>query len=715
MDVKPQDLPKTNSETGKAQSGDAIPKPDLHSRKMFGIFRKSTGAAISAKKTSSPDAAESVSPAPAADIDAAEGILRSAGNSSDAKQTADIGEAGDVLRSANHSAGANSVSADKTPDATRLSEENPAAKRQMSGNFAQPSGAFAQPSGAFAQPSGLFSQPLGNFACPGSAAPCGGDVASFADLGVGKEISQDYRVGNEIGRGGCAVVCEAWRLIDDMHVVIKVLHSNIPLAEEEARVAIKRFIREAEVISSLHEAHIVRCVDYGCYCGTPCMVLEFVDGLPLDKLLQQMGTLPLAYATGIIEQLLCALEETHSKEIIHRDIKPSNIMVFDSPPPYEIRVLDFGIASVYDNLQQSQTLMTQQGSVRGTPSYMAPELFTGESKASREADIYAAGLVYYEMLTGKIAFNGENFMRIAYKQVNTPLELPGSVPPQIAGIIYKMCAKSAKDRYHSAREVLSDIRANISKALACEEKCVRQWTKDLKERLKRGDLSTDEFNSLSALELQDKAYKSRRLLLRLLAVAGSAIGGILIVVFILSVVAKDMRQPAEESMQEDKEWSEAAAAAAEQERGGNAPIRDIGAETMPGDAPDPPAGGENIPQNAAENAGGENAETAQSPEPDGAQTAAGGDDARQDIESAENETQPDAENETQPDAADGAETPAKADGANARKTDAGNGAKAEPPKKSAKKSTKSKSGNGKSKKNDGNSRQPVDVDIALPF
>ncbi len=654
MDVKPQDLPKTNAEAGKA-----------------------------------PKTAESVSPDPAADIDTA----------------------GDILRSANPSAGADSVSAGKTPDAKPLSDEKPSAKQQMSGTFAQPSGAFAQPSGAFAQPSGLFSQPSGSFARPGCAAPCGGgDVSSFADLGVGKEISQDYRVGNEIGRGGCAVVYEAWRLTDEMHVVIKVLHSNIPLAEEEARVAIKRFIREAEVISSLHEAHIVRCVDYGCYCGTPCMVLEFVDGLPLDKLLQQMGTLPLAYATGIIEQLLCALEETHSKEIIHRDIKPSNIMVFDSPPPYEIRVLDFGIASVYDNLQQSQTLMTQQGSVRGTPSYMAPELFTGESKASREADIYAAGLVYYEMLTGKIAFNGENFMRIAYKQVNEPIALPGSVPPQIAAIIHKMCAKNAKDRYHSAREVLGDIRANISKALACEEKCIRQWTKDLKERRKRGDLSTDEFNSLSALELQDKAYASRRRRLKLLACAAGAIGAILIALFGLFMAAENMRQSSEESMQENEDRFEAAAASGDQAQPGGAPEQDAGDENRP------PNEAEAETETETETAAAENGETAQSPEPDIAQSGGGGvDEARQKNESAESETNAGAENGMSPDAPGGAENSANADDANKGKNDAGNGAKTEPQKKSAKKSAKSKSGNGKSKKNDGNGRQPVDVDIALPF
>ena len=339
-----------------------------------------------------------------------------------------------------------------------------------SGSISQPniiSGSYPTTSGAFMNLSAMLNGPGGEDT---------GLAQEFSGL-LERELAEGYRVGDQIGHGGCAIVYEAWRKTDDLHVVIKVLHSSVPMTVEDLRIAIKRFIREAELISSLTEDHIVQCVDYGCFYGTPCMVLEFVEGLPLDKLLAEYGALSLSHATGIIEQLLSALAETHDKGIIHRDIKPSNIMVFDSPPPFEIRVLDFGISTVLDNLK-SQTLMTQQGNVRGTPSYMAPELFTGETRASAESDLFAVGLVYLECLTGKPAVMDDNFMRIAYKQVNEPLEIPGFIPQCIADIILKLCAKAVNDRYHTARDVLDDIHANLDQAIKEEDKCTKAWLKN---------------------------------------------------------------------------------------------------------------------------------------------------------------------------------------------------------------------------------------------
>lgn len=346
--------------------------------------------------------------------------------------------------------------------------ESPSSSEQselLSGRRTPTSKNFRKPSGNM---SGVLPQPMDASAENEAIAK----ILSELD-----EISEEYIIGSKIGRGASAMVYEAWRKTDNMHVVVKVLHSTMLQTADDATIAIKRFLREAKLIQSIKEPHVVQCVDYGCFNGMPCIVLEFVEGLSLDQLLERLPEpLSIKNATDIIEQVLSALAVTHEMGIIHRDIKPSNIMVFDTPPPYQIRVLDFGIATVLDNLQ-GQTLLTQQGNVRGTPSYMAPELFSGDVRASAESDLYAVGLVYLECLTGKTAVSAESFMRVAYKQVNEPLEIPGFIPPCLVKIIERLCCKSIEKRYHTAQDVLNDIRANLDDAIRDEGKYAALWAK----------------------------------------------------------------------------------------------------------------------------------------------------------------------------------------------------------------------------------------------
>ena len=287
-----------------------------------------------------------------------------------------------------------------------------------------------------------------------------------------RELSVDYRTGNVLGRGGCAVVYEGWQKSNNLHVALKVLALSPTLDERERYVAKKRFYREARLIASLKEVHIVHCLAYGTFEGSPCMVLEYVDGISLDRYIRDYGALSIELAVGIVRQLLLALEASHQHGIIHRDIKPGNIMIFDTAPPFEIRVFDFGIATVLEGME-CHTLMTQQGNIRGTPGYMAPELFHGVVRASAECDIYATGLVLLECLTGEIAFTGHSFMEIAYKQVNNPIEVPAYIPACLANIIKKCCAKAIEDRYRSARELIHALDANLDEAIRRQESCER--------------------------------------------------------------------------------------------------------------------------------------------------------------------------------------------------------------------------------------------------
>ena len=300
------------------------------------------------------------------------------------------------------------------------------------------------------------------------------------------DIMPDYEISERLGRGGCAIVYEGWRKSDRFHVAIKQLAIPATIDEEEEHIARRRFYREAKLIMSLKEPHIVQCVDYGVMNeGQPCMVLEFIKGRELGDYLQDPEQykseseqyLSIEKAVSIVIQVLQGLAVSHEKTIIHRDIKPGNIMILDDSPADApvVKVLDFGIATVIDSVDNSSTLMTQQGNIRGTPSYMAPELFTGAARASVESDLYAVGLVLLECLTNKIAFQGPSFMQVAYMQVNEPAEIPSYIPDCLAGIIRKACAKKKDDRYHSAEDMISDLRANLEPALREYPRCLARY------------------------------------------------------------------------------------------------------------------------------------------------------------------------------------------------------------------------------------------------
>lgn len=300
------------------------------------------------------------------------------------------------------------------------------------------------------------------------------------------DIMPDYEIGDRLGRGGCAIVYEGWRKSDRFHVAIKQLAIPATADEEEEHIARRRFYREAKLITSLKEQHIVQCVDYGVMSeGQPCMVLEYIKGKELGDYMQDPihcksddeQYLSIEKAVDITIQVLQGLAVSHSKTIIHRDIKPGNIMILDDSPENSpaVKVLDFGIATVIDSVDNSSTLMTQQGNIRGTPSYMAPELFTGAARASVESDLYAVGLVLLECLTNKIAFEGASFMQVAYMQVNEQPDIPSYIPECLANIIRKACAKKKDERYHSAEDMISDLRVNLGQAVKEYPRCLARY------------------------------------------------------------------------------------------------------------------------------------------------------------------------------------------------------------------------------------------------
>ena len=287
-----------------------------------------------------------------------------------------------------------------------------------------------------------------------------------------REISSEYKIIHKQAEGGCSVVYDAWRLSDGIHVAVKVLALPTDLSPDDAQQTRYRFFREARILMSLRDEHSVRCYDYGVFNGAPCVVLEFVQGSELQKFVSEYGALPFEYAIDISCQVLSALGEAHRLGIIHRDIKPANIMIVKDSDPPVARLLDFGIATLEEGAL-GELMKTKFGTIRGTPSYMAPELFSGTAPATRESDIFAMGLVIFEMLTGTQAVMGSSPVHIAYKQNHAPISIPLNIPECLASIIRKCCEKNPSARYHSCEEIRDALqrakKEAVAKRASCEE------------------------------------------------------------------------------------------------------------------------------------------------------------------------------------------------------------------------------------------------------
>lgn len=289
-----------------------------------------------------------------------------------------------------------------------------------------------------------------------------------------KELSEKYEIITKCGNGGCSKVFEARRLSDDAQVALKVLCLPEVLDESEANLTKRRFYAEARVLQKLTDDHSVQCYEYGVYKGSPCYVMEFVNGIELNNHLRNSGALTYEVSVGIMRQVLQVLSEAHDHGIIHRDIKPENILVLvDSEPP-EVRLIDFGIATIHDRALSGMQA-TQLGIIRGTPSYMAPEMFSGKVKASPESDIYACGLVLLECLTGNIAVPGNNIVSIANKHAKEDLYIPGIVPDCLSKIILKCCEKEPKNRYHNCRDIIRDLDEALPEAVKMQDILKRSY------------------------------------------------------------------------------------------------------------------------------------------------------------------------------------------------------------------------------------------------
>ena len=265
---------------------------------------------------------------------------------------------------------------------------------------------------------------------------------------IGKRISGRYKILEVIGGGGMANVYLARDMILEREVAMKVLRFDFSNDDE----FIKRFRREAQSTTSLAHPNIVSIYDVGEEDNIYYIVMEYVNGQTLKQYIQQFAPVHPRKAINIMVQIVSAIEHAHDNQIIHRDIKPHNILLDHDG---NVKVTDFGIA-----MALSSTTITQTNSVLGSIHYLSPEQARG-GLANKKSDIYSLGIVLFELLTGRLPFDGESAISIALKHLQS--ETPSAkrwnpdIPQSLENIILKSTAKDPFYRYESAEEMEKDL------------------------------------------------------------------------------------------------------------------------------------------------------------------------------------------------------------------------------------------------------------------
>lgn len=267
-----------------------------------------------------------------------------------------------------------------------------------------------------------------------------------------KILANRYRLTEQIGMGGMAIVYRAVDLRTGHNVAVKVLR---PEYNEDSEF-ISRFQREAEAASKMTHHNIVNLLDVGMDGENRYLVMEYVQGKTLKTVIQERGKLSPALAGQIAIRILSALEHAHRNGIVHRDIKPQNILVHADG---HIKVADFGIARIANS-----STLTKGDNVMGSVHYFSPEQAKGEG-ANATSDLYSTGVVLYEMLTGKVPYDGDNPVAVAMQHLHaTPVpiqNLAPDVPPALVRVCMKAMEKNPAMRYQTARDMAADIRAAL--------------------------------------------------------------------------------------------------------------------------------------------------------------------------------------------------------------------------------------------------------------
>jgi eukaryotic-like serine/threonine-protein kinase len=279
------------------------------------------------------------------------------------------------------------------------------------------------------------------------------------DLEIGQLLDNKYKIVRLLGEGGMGAVYEGENVRIHHRVAIKVLHPNVA-ADSGAR---ERFEREAQAAGHIGSEHIVEVFDLGeLPSGARYMVMEFLAGEPLSGRVEKLGRLTPAMMAPLMLQLLEGLGAAHVAGIIHRDLKPENVFLQRAKGGLDfVKIVDFGVSKFNQLSGGSAMSMTRTGAVVGTPYYMSPEQVKGAKTIDHRTDLYSAGVVLFECITGQLPFQADSFNELMFKiALEPPLDPEKAVPgldPAFAKILRKSTAREAADRYQTCEEFAQAI------------------------------------------------------------------------------------------------------------------------------------------------------------------------------------------------------------------------------------------------------------------
>jgi len=302
---------------------------------------------------------------------------------------------------------------------------------------------------------------------PTNFAVCPQDGTALIEVGAwspGAVLRGKYRILSKIGQGGMGAVYKALHVTFDELRAIKVISPELV----DDQLFVKRFKHEAVITRKLQHPNAVRVDDIDeAEDGRPFIVMEYIEGQSLRKLIEQHGPMPAERVCSIIKQVAAALDAAHKLGMIHRDIKPDNIVLVETPDGEQAKVLDFGIAKIKETRkgEMSGMTMTGTGVVIGTPQYMSPEQAMGKrgDELDGRSDLYSLGIVMYQMLTGELPFKADTTMEMLIAHLQQPplnvrtVRPELQIPAAVADVVMKLLEKKPEDRPADARALVEEI------------------------------------------------------------------------------------------------------------------------------------------------------------------------------------------------------------------------------------------------------------------